>query len=362
MISNESCASYNRPMLTKTMLASLTAEQIAVEPESWYEENDICQILGRTVVSVDTEKSEVILDDESQIHFTRLIYALGSECFIPPIPGSGREQVIAVRRISDVEKISGLLKRSKNAVVIGGGVLGLEAAWELKKAGLSVTVLEAAPMLMGRQLDATAGSILEEISRKNGIAIHTSVSISSIDGDESGAVIGVSLSSGETFPADLVIVSAGVRANTGLAQEMGLKTEKAVVVNSRMETGMKHIYACGDCAEYKGANFAIWPEASEQGRVAGANAAGDDLEYRPVSSALTFNGMNTSLYAAGDNGKNPNLLYKTVEFKDMGKEQYRKFYFLNNRLCGVILIGDLSQMARMSEALEQHASYKEVVK
>ena len=212
MISNESCSSYNRPMLTKTMLASLTAEQIAVEPESWYEENDICQILGRTVVSVDTEKSEVILDDGSQIHFTRLIYALGSECFIPPIPGSGREQVIAVRRISDVEKISGLLKRSKNAVVIGGGVLGLEAAWELKKAGLSVTVLEAAPMLMGRQLDATAGSILEEISRKNGIAIHTGVSISSIDGDESSAVSGVSLSSGETFPADLVIVSAGVRA------------------------------------------------------------------------------------------------------------------------------------------------------
>ena len=362
MISNESCSSYNRPMLTKTMLASLTAEQIAVEPESWYEENNICQILGRTVVSVDTEKLEVLLDDGSQIHFTRLIYALGSECFIPPIPGSDREQVIAVRRINDVEKISSLLKISKNAVVIGGGVLGLEAAWELKKAGLSVTVLEAAPMLMGRQLDATAGSILEEISRRNGIAIHTGVSISSIDGDETGAVSSVSLVSGETFPADLVIVSAGVRANTGLAQEMGLKTEKAVVVNSHMETGINHIYACGDCAEYKGANFAIWPEASEQGRVAGSNAAGDELEYRPVSSALTFNGMNTSLYAAGDNGKNPNLLYKTVEFKDMGKEQYKKFYFLNNRLCGVILIGDLSQMAKMAEALEQHASYKEVVK
>lgn len=362
MISNEAYPSYNRPMLTKSMLASLTPEQIAVETESWYEANNIYQILGRTAVSVDTKKSEVILDDGSQIHFTRLIYALGSESFIPPIPGSGREQVIAVRRISDVEKISSLLKTSKTAVVIGGGVLGLEAAWELKKAGLSVTVLEAAPMLMGRQLDATAGSILEEISRRNGISIHTGISITSIDGDETGAVSGVSLSSGEVLPADLVIVSAGVRANTALAQEMGLKTEKAVVVNSRMETGMKHVYACGDCAEYKGANFAIWPEASEQGRVAGANAAGDELEYRPVSSALTFNGMNTSLYAAGDNGKNPNLLYKTVEFKDMGKEQYRKLYFLNNRLCGVILIGDLSQMARMTEFLEQHASYNEVMK
>lgn len=362
MISNEAYPAYNRPMLTKSMLASLTPEQIAVETESWYEANNIYQILGRTAVSVDTKKSEVILDDGSQIHFTRLIYALGSECFIPPIPGSDREQVIAIRRIQDVEKISSLLKTSKTAVVIGGGVLGLEAAWELKKAGLSVTVLEAAPMLMGRQLDATAGSILEEISRRNGISIHTGVSIASIDGDETGAVRGVSLSSGEVLPADLVIVSAGVRANTTLAQEMGLKTEKAVVVNSRMETGMKHVYACGDCAEYKGANFAIWPEASEQGRVAGANAAGDELEYRPVSSALTFNGMNTSLYAAGDNGKNPNLLYKTVEFKDMGKEQYRKLYFLNNRLCGVILIGDLSQMARMTEFLEQHASYNEVIK
>lgn len=362
MISNEAYPSYNRPMLTKSMLASLTPEQIAVETESWYESNNIYQILGRTAVSVDTKKSEVILDDGSQIHFTRLIYALGSESFIPPIPGSGREQVIAVRRISDVEKISSLLKTSKTAVVIGGGVLGLEAAWELKKAGLSVTVLEAAPMLMGRQLDATAGSILEEISRRNGISIHTGVSITSIDGDETGAVSGVSLSSGEVLPADLVIVSAGVRANTALAQEMGLKIEKAVVVNSRMETGIKHVYACGDCAEYKGANFAIWPEASEQGRVAGANAAGDELEYRPVSSALTFNGMNTSLYAAGDNGKNPNLLYKTVEFKDMGKEQYKKLYFLNNRLCGVILIGDLSQMARMTEFLEQHASYNEVMK
>lgn len=362
MISNEAYPAYNRPMLTKSMLASLTPEQIAVETESWYEANNIYQILGRTAVSVDTKKSEVILDDGSQIHFTRLIYALGSECFIPPIPGRDREQVIAIRRIQDVEKISSLLKTSKTAVVIGGGVLGLEAAWELKKAGLSVTVLEAAPMLMGRQLDATAGSILEEISRRNGISIHTGVSITSIDGDETGAVSGVSLSSGEVLPADLVIVSAGVRANTALAQEMGLKTEKAVIVNSRMETGMKHVYACGDCAEYKGANFAIWPEASEQGRIAGANAAGDELEYRPVSSALTFNGMNTSLYAAGDNGKNPNLLYKTVEFKDMGKEQYRKLYFLNNRLCGVILIGDLSQMARMTEFLEQHASYNDVIK
>ena len=124
---------------------------------------------------------------------------------------------------------------------------------------------------------------------------------------------------------------------------------------------MPGVYACGDCAEYEGVNYAIWPEAVEQGRIAGANAAGEELEYEPVEAALTFHGMNTALFAAGDNGKNPNLLYKTVEYRDMGKGQYRKYYFLNNRLSGVILIGDLSEMAKMTEALRKHASYKEVI-
>lgn len=163
-------------------------------------------------------------------------------------------------------------------------------------------------------------------------------------------------------PADLVIVSAGVRANIGLAQSIGLDTDRAVIVNERMETNLQDVYACGDCAQYRGANFAIWPEAVDQGKTAGANAAGEKLEYEPAAAALTFHGMNTALFAAGDNGKNPNLLYKTVEFQDMGKGQYRKYYFLNNRLCGVILIGDLSEMAKMTEALGKHASYEEVMK
>ena len=159
----------------------------------------------------------------------------------------------------------------------------------------------------------------------------------------------------------MVIISAGVRANTSIAQDIGLEIGRAVKVNSRMETSAAGIYACGDCAEYEGANYAIWPEAVEQGRIAGANAAGEGLEYEPVPAALTFHGMNTALFAAGDNGKNPNLLYKTVEFRDMGKGQYRKYYFLNNRLSGVILIGDLSEMAKMPKALQKHAPYQEVI-
>lgn len=359
IISNEQYPSYNRPMLTKSIVAGLDAEQIAIEGPQWYEENKVWQMLGRTVTEVDTKAQEVVLDDGTKIHFTKLIYALGSECFIPPIKGSDKPEVVAIRRLSDVEKLEKLRKEAKTAVVIGGGVLGLEAAWELKKGGLDVKVLEAAPVLMGRQLDHGSAELLRDIAMKNGVEIRTGVSIEEITGAEH--VEGVRLADGEIFDADLVVVSAGVRANTALAQQIGLETERAVVVNSRMETNIPGIYACGDCAQYEGMNYAIWPEAVEQGKTAGSNAAGEETEYTPVPAALTFHGMNTALFAAGDNGKNPNLLYKTVEFQDMGKGQYRKYYFLNNRLCGVILIGDLSEMARMTEALEKHESYAKVM-
>lgn len=156
MISNEPVSAYNRPMLTKALAAGLSAEQIAVEPASWYEENKVYQMLGRTVTSVDPEAKEVLLDDGSKCRYTKLIYALGSECFIPPIPGWDKPEVIAIRRLSDTEKIASLLPHTKEVVVIGGGVLGLEAAWELKKSGCSVTVLELAPQIMGRQLDLPA--------------------------------------------------------------------------------------------------------------------------------------------------------------------------------------------------------------
>ena len=200
---------------------------------------------------------------------------------------------------------------------------------------------------------------MKETAKKNGVEIRTGVSVAAIEGD--GHVTGVRLADGAVIPAEMVIVSAGVRANTELAQEIGLDIGRGVKVSDKMETSIPGVYACGDCAEYEGINYAIWPEAVEQGRIAGANAVGEELEYEPVAAALTFHGMNTALFAAGDNGKNPDLLYKTVEYRDMGKGQYRKYYFLNNRLSGVILIGDLSEMAKMTEALAKHASYKEVV-
>ena len=358
MISNEEYPAYNRPMLTKSLVAGLDAAQIAVQEPSWYEENHVFQMLGKNVVSIDTQKKEIHTADGAKFKYTKLIYALGSECFIPPIAGADQPEVIAIRRLADTQKVAELLPQTKEAVVIGGGVLGLEAAWELKKAHCKVTVLELAPRLMGRQLDENAGEMIKAISEAQGITIHTGVQIEAIEGG--GHVTGVRLGDGRVFPAQLVIVSCGVRANAAIAKEAGIETERAVVVNSRMETSAEDVYACGDCAQYQGVNYAIWPQAVEEGRVAGANAAGEALEYTTVPAALSFHGMNTALYSIGDNGSNPDLVYKTVEFKDTARKQYEKYYFRNNRLCGVILIGDVSRMAELTEAVEKKASFGEL--
>ena len=358
MISNEEYPAYNRPMLTKSLVAGLDAAQIAVQEPSWYEDNHVFQMLGKNVVSIDTQKKEIHTADGAKFKYTKLIYALGSECFIPPIAGADQPEVIAIRRLADTQKVAELLPQTKEAVVIGGGVLGLEAAWELKKAHCKVTVLELAPRLMGRQLDENAGEMIKAISEAQGITIHTGVQIEAIEGG--GHVTGVRLDDGRVFPAQLVIVSCGVRANAAIAKEAGIETERAVVVNSRMETSAEDVYACGDCAQYQGVNYAIWPQAVEEGRVAGANAAGEALEYTTVPAALSFHGMNTALYSIGDNGSNPDLVYKTVEFKDTARKQYEKYYFRNNRLCGVILIGDVSRMAELTEAVEKKASFGEL--
>lgn len=359
LISREPYASYNRPMLTKALVAGLTPEQIAIAEESWYQEKRILQILGKEICQVDTKSREVKLSDGSLVNYTRLIYALGSDSFVPPLKGSKLPEVSVIRSLSDARRVEKLMKQAKHGVVIGGGVLGLEAAWELRKAGLSVTVLEAAPLLMGRQLDSGSAERLLELIKKQGIEIRTGVSVEEIEGETH--VSGVRLTDKTRYPAELVIISAGVRPRVELARQMGLAVQRGVVVDSHMETSIPKIYACGDCAEYQGMNYGVWPQALEQGRTAGANAAGEELEYTLKDPALTFHGMNTALFAAGDTGKNPDLLYKTVELQDMGKGRYEKYYFRNNRLCGVILLGDLKQMARLSELLDTHASYEELL-
>lgn len=358
MVTNESVLSYNRPMLTKSMLASFNPSQLAIHDEQWYQDRNIINVLDKTVTGIDTQEKEVAFSDGLKLKYDKCIYALGSECFVPPIPGHDKEQVVAIRRLSDVVKIGNMLPNVKHAVVIGGGVLGLEAAWELSKGKCQVTIVEVAAQLMGRQLDAGASDMLRDIILDKKMDIRIGANVEEIQGE--GTVTGVRLAGGEVIPADLVIVSAGVRASTKVAQEAGIQTDRAIVVDEKMHTNLTDIYACGDCAQYEGINYAIWPQALEMGKVAGANAAGDSLTYETVNAALTFHGMDTALFSIGDNGKNPDIKYKTVEFKDPMKMIYEKYYFSNNRLCGAILLGDTSKMAKVTAQVEEHTNFKDM--
>jgi len=358
LVSNESVLGYNRPMLTKSMIAKFDLNQIAVHDEAWYKEKNITNVLDREVIKIDAKEKEVIFKDGIKLKYDKCIYALGADCFVPPISGADKDEVIAIRHISDTEKVIELLPRVKNAVVIGGGVLGLEAAWELSKAKCKVTVLELADKLMGRQLDYEGGKFLEEIIKGTGINIKLNVRIDEIEGEN--LVTGVRINGNEVIEADLVIISCGIAANSKIAKEAGINANRAIIVNEKMETNVSDIYACGDCAEYNGINYAIWPQALEMGKVAGANATGDSLTYETVDAALSFNGMNTSLYVIGDNGKNPNVQYKTVEFKDPVKKTYTKYYFANNRLCGVILIGDTSIIAKVTQDVKENKLFKQI--
>lgn len=358
LVSNESVLGYNRPMLTKSMIAKFNPKQISIHDEAWYKEKNITNVLDREVIKIDPKEKEVIFKDGIKLKYDKCIYALGSEGFLPPIKGINKESVIAIRNISDTDKVMELLPNVKNVVVIGGGVLGLEAAWELRKSQCKVTVLEISDKLMGTQLDYEGGSFLEDIIKGTGIDVKLNVKIEEIEGRKS--VTGVRINGNEVIEADLVIVSCGIVANSKIAKEAGINTNRAIVVNEKMETNIPNIYACGDCAEYNGINYGIWPQALEMGKVAGANAVGDSLVYETVDAALTFNGMNTSLYAIGDNGKNPYLKYKTVEFKDPIKKTYTKYYFANNRLCGAILLGDTKNIVKVTQDIKENKLFTEM--
>lgn len=355
LISDEGPA-YQRPMLTKAMLSGLTEDQMALHPAGWYESKSITQMLHRKVEKADLSAKTITLDGGETVSYTKLIFALGSESFIPPIPGHEQKNVVAIRRLSDIQSIQAM-KSIPNAVVIGGGVLGLEAAWELCKAGSQVTVLELAPKLMGRQLDDQAAELLLEQCAKSGVRVVLGAEIAEIQGN--GQVTGVAMKDGSVIPAELVIVSCGVRANIAVASAAGVATDRGILVNDGMETNIPGVFACGDCAQFGKGNFALWPEAQAQGKIAGARATGDPVSYTPIQPILSFHGMGTEIFALGDVGKNPEIHYRTLEIRDDARGHLARYYFASGKLCGVNLVGDVSSMAQCITALEEQRPFEQ---
>lgn len=357
MLSAENYLPINRPMLTKDLKTVFqTPETLAVHGREWYDERNIDLRLGCRAVALDPCAKTVTVDSGETIPYDKLIYATGAECFVPPFEGHDKPGVLTIRHLWDSQELQKRIGGgAKKAVVIGGGVLGLEAASELMRAGIQVTVLEATPQIIGRQVDANTAAILKKTMEAMHVACYEGVSIAGIEGESEAT--GVRLADGRVFPADFVIVSCGNRANVQAAKEAGIKVERAIVVNQRMQTSAADVYACGDCAQFDGVNFQLWQEASNQGRVAGANAAGESLFYANQLLGLSLEGFGTSLFAIGDPGKKSDVPYKTVETCDAVTNRYEKYWFYGGSLQGAVLIGAPGKVADISQAVTEHTRY-----
>lgn len=358
IISAENVLPINRPMITKDLQTALyRPEELAVHGEDWYEELGIKFSLGTKVVAIDPAKKCVTLDSGDTMRYDKLIYALGGECLVPPFKGVDKKGIVSIRHLSDIETLEKLLSNSGNAVVIGGGVLGLEAASELHRFGLKVTVLESAPQICARQIDELNAAAFLGVMERLGVPCYEGVNIEEIYGDAS--VKGVRLADGREFPADVVVVSCGIKSSTELAQTAGIKVERSVVVNEYMETSAPDIYACGDCAVYDGVNMQLWQEAVEQGKVAGANAVGERLSFVNKPLGFSLVGFGASLFAIGDVGKGAKP-YRTVELVDSVRGKGESYFFVGGRLEGAIVFNKNEKIDSVSTAVLSHARYDEL--
>lgn len=351
LFSMESVLPIRRPMLTKDFVEALG--DLSLHPVQWYAQRNITLRLGCPVTAVDAVTKTVTTQGGETVPYDKLIFATGAECFVPPFEGRDRSNVLTIRHQEDIEKLTGIMRNAKDAVVIGGGVLGLEAATELYRSGLKLTVLEAAPQILGRQVDAATAVRLRDHLSAMGVPCLEGVSIQAIRED------GVHLADGQTFPAQIVVVSCGNRANTDQAKGAGIQTDRAIVVNQHMATNIPDIYACGDCAQYNGVNLQLWAEADAQGKIAGANAVGDPLCYAPQMLGLSLEGFGISLFALGDVGKSGKPT-RTVEIADKVSMAHETYWFYGGSLEGVVLLNRPGKIAELTQAVAGHARYEEL--
>ncbi|GMQ62837.1 FAD-dependent oxidoreductase [Vallitalea maricola] len=351
---------YYRPSLSDYISDNHDEEYFYLHKKEWYNENNINLKLGTAAIKIDSSNNQIILDNEEIVSYEKLIIANGSHNFVPQLPGINKKGVFSIKTLSDADKVKAYAKDCNKAAIIGGGLLGLEAAWELKKLGLDVTVIEVADRLLPKQLDEESSKILENGIKKTGINIHKSATADAILGEEE--VTGIQLNNEMTIEADMVIVSIGVRANTKLAQEAGININKGIIVDEYMRTNIENIYGAGDVTEFDGINYYIWQQAIEQGEVAGANAVGDTLTYKNIIPNNVFNAMNMNIFSTGDLGSKKDLSYNSVNQQDIDKEIYKKLYFTGKKFTGGILMGDITKSSDMIKGVEEKSSLNQMVK
>jgi nitrite reductase (NADH) large subunit len=340
VIGAETHTNYNRILLSSVLAGDKTLGDIVLNPQSWYDKNGIRLIAGNRVTAIDRSGRTVTLADGSVVPYDKLLLATGSKPLAPPIPGIGLPNVRAFRDIADVEAMIGATTTARRAVVIGGGLLGLEAAWGLKRRGMSVALVHLMPTLMERQLDVAAASLLRRDLDARGIAFFMNGQTEEILGTDRAE--GVLLADGRAIPADFVVLAIGIRPNIDLARDAKLDVNRGILVGDDMATSDPDIYAVGECIEHNGQVFGLVAPIWDQAKVCGARLAGDaDAVYvpPPIFTSLKITGVDVfsaGILAATDEAD------EEITLHDVKRGLYKKVILRGDRVVGGVLYGSVA--------------------
>ena len=330
---------YNRILLSPVLAGEQALEDIVLNDRQWYADNGITLLTGKTIVQIDRINRKVIADDGTQAPYDRLLIATGSNPFILPIEGKSLPGVISYRDIADTNAMIASAAKDSHAVVIGGGLLGLEAANGLMLRGMDVTVVHIMPWLMERQLDSMAGKLLQQSLEARGLKFLIGAQTQALEAGPDGAVAAVRFKDGKVIPAQLVVMAVGIRPNTELAQKAGLHVDKGIVVNDTMQTYDPRIYAVGECVSHRGTAYGLVAPLFEMAKVCANHLARHGIgRYTGSLTSTKLKVTGIDLFSAGDfmGGEG----YEEVTLSDPQAGVYKKLVLKDDKLVGACLYGD----------------------
>jgi nitrite reductase (NADH) large subunit len=336
VIGEEPRLAYNRVLLSSVLAGEIASSDIDLKPACWWRSHGVTLRYGCKATAVDLARRHVLLEDGESIAFAKLVFATGSQPLRLPIPGADLPGVHTFRGIADIDALTRLGENRQRVVVIGGGLLGLEAAYGLVKAGAAVTLVHLMDRLMERQLDGPAAALLKRLVEQKGVEILLNANTSRIHGE--GRVTKIEFADGATLGADAVVFAAGIRPNSRLARDSGIATNRGVVVDDGLRTSVRGVYALGECAEHRGICYGLVEPAYEQARVLAARLTGSDDAYHGsvVATNLKVSGVN--VFSAGEFLGDEST--EEIIWSDPVMGVYKKLVLANDRLVGAVLVGD----------------------
>ena len=353
----EPYGNYNRILLSPVLAGEKTIDEIMLNDLDWYEKNNITLNKGVTVTEIRRDRKVVISDDGAETPFDVLLIATGSEPFILPLPGKDLDGVITFRDIHDVDAMLAASNTSKNAVVIGGGLLGLEAANGLMKNGMEVSVVHLMDTLMERQMDRTSGGLLKASLEERGMRFFMEARTREIRGDKS--VTGVLLEDGTEIPADIVIMAVGIKPSIALAQKAGIHCERGIVVDDTMLTYAPNIYAVGECAQHRGQAYGLVAPLFEQAKVCANHLA--RRAFSTYGGSLTSTKLKVTgieLFSAGDFKADDDS--EELLMQDAKAGIYKKIVIKDGRIKGAVLYGDTVDGAWYYQLMRDNSDISEL--